>query len=140
MVPTKACPVVFQDSAGSKLMVFRHPSAGIQLVKGTIQPGERPSDAALRELREESGIADAVACRDLGLWDAGFDRQIWSMQLCATVHTLPESWGHQSPDDGGIELLFFWHDIDADPSEEWHPVYRHALESIRSRMRPNSSR
>ena len=121
-------------------MVFRHPSAGIQLVKGTIQPGERPSDAALRELREESGIGDAVVCRDLGLWDAGLDRQIWSIQLCATVRTLPESWSHQCPDDSGIELLFFWHDIDADPSEEWHPVYRRALEFIRSRTRPNSSR
>ena len=135
MIPTKACPVVFQDSAASKMMVFRHPSAGIQLVKGTIEPGERLSDAALRELREESGIADAVVCRDLGLWVAGFDRQIWSIQLCATARSLPEYWNHHCPDDGGIELLFFWHDLDADPSEDWHPVFCRALEFIRSRMR-----
>ena len=70
MVPTKACPVVLQ---GSKLLVFRHPSAGIQLVKGTIESGEGPEAAALRELREESGIADAAICEDLGLWDADYE-------------------------------------------------------------------
>ena len=122
-------------------MVFRHPSAGIQLLKGTIEPGERPSDAALWELREEAGIADAVVCRELGLWDAGFEGQIWCFQVCATARVLPQYWSHQCPDDGGIRLrLFFWHDIDADPSADWHPLFRRALGFIRSRMRPNFSR
>src|SRR5215472_11631901 len=122
MIPTKACPVVFRDSTASRILVFRHPSAGIQLVKGTIEPGESPSDAALRELHEEAGIADATVCRDLGLWDAGFDGQVWSLQLCATLTALPECWSHHCPDDGGMELYFFWHDLHADPSEEWHPL------------------
>ena len=121
-------------------MAFRHPSGGIQLVKGSIEPGELPSDAALRELREEAGIADAVVCRDLGVWDAAFEGQIWSFQLCATARALPESWSHLCLDDGGIELQFFWHDVYADPSGDWHPVFRRALECIRSRMRPNSLR
>src|SRR5215472_2659948 len=128
MVPTKACPVLFQDSTASRIMVFRHPSAGIQLVKGTIERGERPSAAALRELREESGIADGVVCRDLGLWDSGFEGHIWSIHVCATDRGLPEYWNHRCPDDGGIELRFFWHDLDTDPLGEWHPVFRRALE------------
>jgi 8-oxo-dGTP pyrophosphatase MutT (NUDIX family) len=81
MVPTKVCPIVFRDSTALKVMVFRHPSGGVQFVKGTIESGERPADAALRELREESGITDAVVSQDLGLWDADHDAQIWSLQL-----------------------------------------------------------
>jgi len=91
MIPTKACPIVLRDSTASKIMAFRHPSAGIQLVKGTIEPGERPANAALRELREESGIANATVYQDLGLWDAQYEGQIWSFQLCSTSQALPES-------------------------------------------------
>ena len=130
MVPTKACPVVLQ---GSKLLVFRHPSAGIQLVKGTIEPGEGPATAALRELREESGIADAAICEDLGLWDADYEGQIWSLQLCTVSQALPESWQHRCGDDGGLDLRFFWHEINAEPSEEWDLLFQRALEQIRRR-------
>jgi hypothetical protein len=49
MIPTKA--YVLRDSTASKIMAFRHPSAGIQLVKGTIEPGERPA-----RVTEISGI------------------------------------------------------------------------------------
>lgn len=140
MVPTKACPVVFRDSTAAKIMVFRHPSAGIQLVKGTIESGERPADAALRELREESGIADAALCQDLGLWDAGHEGQIWSLHLCTVSRMLPETWHYRCGDDGGIDLHFFWHDLDAEPSENWHPVFQRALEFIRGRIKTVSTR
>ena len=83
MIATKACPVVFQDSSALRLLVFRHSAAGIQVVKGSIEAGEQASDAALRELREEAGISDAVVCQELGLWDAALEGQIWSFQLCA---------------------------------------------------------
>src|SRR5215472_320848 len=106
MVPTKVCPVVLRDSAASKIMVFRHPSAGIQLVKGSIEPGESLADAALRELREESGITDASVCHDLGLWDVEYEGQIWSFQLCVTTQVLPETWNHRCGDDGGLNLQF----------------------------------
>ena len=130
MIPTKACPIVLRDSAAQKIMVFRHPSAGIQLVKGTIEPGDRPADAALRELHEESGIANATVYRDLGLWDAQYQGQIWSFQLCSTSQTLPESWNHRCADDGGLDLHFFWHDLNCEASEHWHPLFRRGLEFI----------
>ena len=135
MVPNKACPVVFHDSRRSRILVFRHPSAGIQLIKGGIEPREEPHAAALRELREESGIADAVVSQDLGLWDAAFDEQIWSLHLCATAREFPERWSHRCLDYGSVDLTFFWHDFDADPTEEWHPLFRRALACIRSRIR-----
>ena len=66
LLATKACPVVAQIIDGMEhLLVFKHPLAGYQLVKGTIELGERPSHAAVRELDEESGIRNAQAVRDL---------------------------------------------------------------------------
>ncbi|WP_410001350.1 NUDIX domain-containing protein [Rhizobium leguminosarum] len=41
---------------GLEILAFTHPSAGNQFVKGTVEEGERPQDAAARELREESGL------------------------------------------------------------------------------------
>ena len=39
------------------LLVFRHPTAGLQLPAGTIEPGEDPITAARREVAEETGLA-----------------------------------------------------------------------------------
>ena len=50
----KACPVMFRDSSMRKILAFEHPEAGVQLVKGSIEPGENPRLAALRELAEEA--------------------------------------------------------------------------------------
>src|SRR5215472_4015709 len=135
MIPTKACPVLFRDQTVAKIMVFRHPSAGIQLVKGTIEPGEHPADAALRELREESVVADVAVCQDLGFWETGYAGQIWSLWLCIAARVLPESWRHRCEDGGGLDLLFFWHNLDAEPSGNWHPLFRRTLESIRWRIK-----
>jgi 8-oxo-dGTP pyrophosphatase MutT (NUDIX family) len=66
------------DPAG-RLLVFDHldaPDAGTQVPAGGIHPGEAPEAAAVRELVEESGIADAQLVRKLGeAWhraDAGY--------------------------------------------------------------------
>jgi 8-oxo-dGTP diphosphatase len=50
------------------LLVFQHPDApeaGLQVPAGTVEPREKPREAAIRELLEETGI-DAVIVRDLG--------------------------------------------------------------------------
>jgi 8-oxo-dGTP pyrophosphatase MutT (NUDIX family) len=52
-----------------KLLVFRHPNspeAGIQVPAGTVEPGETPQHAALREAREETGLIDLVTHAELG--------------------------------------------------------------------------
>ncbi|MBZ0279922.1 MAG: NUDIX domain-containing protein [Anaerolineae bacterium] len=44
---------------GKRLLVFEHPhapEAGIQVPAGTIEPGESPEDAVLREAHEETGL------------------------------------------------------------------------------------
>ncbi|MGB3305682.1 MAG: NUDIX domain-containing protein [Thermomicrobiales bacterium] len=43
-----------------------HPKAGVQMPAGTMEPGEAPEDAALREAREEAGLAGLVIAGLLG--------------------------------------------------------------------------
>jgi 8-oxo-dGTP pyrophosphatase MutT (NUDIX family) len=48
----KACPVVLRSLGDGEILAFEHPLAGWQLVKGTVEAGELPRDAAIRELYE----------------------------------------------------------------------------------------
>jgi 8-oxo-dGTP pyrophosphatase MutT (NUDIX family) len=131
----KACPVVFRDSSMRQILAFEHPQAGLQIVKGSIEPGEHPRIAALRELAEEAGITDTDIAQDLGTWSSGRDNHVWSLHLCTYSPALPETWVHRCPDDGGQDLRFFWHDVHAEPGERWAPPFREALATIRERTR-----
>lgn len=130
MRPDKACPVVLSFTQGPRILLFRHPLAGVQLVKGTIAQGEAPREAALRELVEESGIDTATISDDLGCWDAGHRDQIWSFHLCEVGEVLPEQWSHQTTDDHGHLFAFFWAPLDALPYADCHPVFQRALDFL----------
>lgn len=132
----KACPVLFRDSSLRQILAFEHPEAGLQLVKGTIEAGEDPRAAALRELEEEAGISNIAIAGDLGTWNSGHNGHVWSLQLCTYSPHLPESWTHHCNDDGGHDLKFFWHEVNAEPSSAWHPQFRRAIATIRERARP----
>lgn len=134
MSPNKACPVILSNPASPRILLFRHPLAGVQLVKGTIETGETPAHAALRELHEESGITSASIVRDLGCWDAGHPDQIWSFQLCAPQAPLPEQWTHHTLDDHGHVFSFFWAPLDDLPFADCHPVFRRALQYLIDRF------
>jgi len=128
--PSKVCPIVLRNCNAVEVLAFEHPSAGLQLVKGTIELGETPAEAAVRELREESGL-EASAVADLGLWESGHLGHVWSFQLCESASPVFDRWTHRTEDDGGHEFAFFWQALHAEPSEHWHPVYRRALAHIR---------
>jgi 8-oxo-dGTP pyrophosphatase MutT (NUDIX family) len=51
------------DPAGRReFLVFRHdnPAAGIQVPAGTVEPGESPREAVLREVAEEAGLTGLI--------------------------------------------------------------------------------
>jgi 8-oxo-dGTP pyrophosphatase MutT (NUDIX family) len=130
--PTKACPILLRNlDSGAELLVFQHPNAGVQLIKGSIEAGEEPARAALRELAEESGICEARVNRRLGTWEANYEDQVWEMIEIQALNQLPDTWNFHTEDDGGRDFQFFWHRLGEAPSEDWHPVFVGALEFIR---------
>ena len=104
----KACPVLLRQSGKyTQILAFRHPLAGIQLVKGSIEAWETLPKACERELREESGLrADAKTF--LGIWEADYEEQIWGFYLMNPKLKIPESWEHYCDDGGGHVFQFFW--------------------------------
>jgi len=117
-----------------ELLSFLHPKAGKQIIKGTIEPGEEATAAALRELGEESGIIDATAVRSLGIWQAGLLGQIWSFTLCAPAHPLPEQWSHYTTDGGGHIFRFFWQPLTDPLDDAWHPLFVGAINFVRAQL------
>lgn len=133
-IPTKACPVLVRDSGELEVLAFRHPLAGLQLVKGTIEPGEEPGSAALRELREEAGIENATIAADLGIWTSGYADHVWSFHLCQVAERIPDRWSHHTADDGGHDFEFFWHSLSRKPSSEWHAMFVGALAFLHQKL------
>lgn len=127
----KVCPVVLREVWSSQeILVFRHPQAGVQLIKGTLEAGESIPECALRELNEESGICHVNNCKYLGVWESLYENQQWHFVLCE-VNRLPESWSHITEDDGGHKFEFFWHSLHCPPTDDWHKVFSDALSEIR---------
>ncbi|EJL7824872.1 NUDIX domain-containing protein [Vibrio parahaemolyticus] len=90
----KVCPVVLRNSGNSsELLLFEHPLADVQLVKGTLELTDVSIESAgLRELKEESGISKVSNTKYLGSWERGFQNQLWHFVLCETEQNLPNRW------------------------------------------------
>jgi 8-oxo-dGTP pyrophosphatase MutT (NUDIX family) len=120
----KACACVVQRG---RVLVFRHPhsSAGVQLPKGTIEPGEVPAAAVVRELAEESGlnlsappklIAEMkfTGSRNKAFPEKPPTQQRWFIFRFDAVELLPEHWSHTatgSPEEDGLIFDYFWHPL-----------------------------
>jgi 8-oxo-dGTP pyrophosphatase MutT (NUDIX family) len=116
--------------------MFRHPTGGVQLVKGTIESGEHPHQAALRELHEESGIHDAMIVRGLGACEPTLRGKPWEFVQVNVARTLPDEWAHFTGDGGGLLFRFFWHHLDEFPTRDWHIKYVRAFVFIRDSLAP----
>ena len=129
-----ACPVALHpDGAPLRLPVFRHPQAGLQLVKGGVHADETPAAAAARELFEESGL-ETRAALPLGTSALIHQDELWHFALCRIVPNVRQTWAHHCRDDGGHLFRFHWHPI-ADPlPEDAHPVFQAALDWIREQL------
>lgn len=135
MNPNKACPVVARLRGHEiDVLAFRHPLAGLQLVKGTIEPSETPTCAAVRELAEESGLIATGATKELGEWCGGYQDQVWAFHLVRVAHPLPDTWDHFTSDGGGLLLRFFWHPLGMTPTAEWHPLFQGALQYLQAHL------
>ncbi|MBX2806880.1 MAG: NUDIX domain-containing protein [Hyphomicrobiales bacterium] len=130
----KVCPVLLRNTAAGRtdILVFRHPLAGTQLVKGTIETGESVRQAAIRELFEESGLV-ATAIADLGSLQMAVAKQEWRFVRCAVAHA-PEIWTYWTSDGGGLYFEFAWHPLHRQPDGSWRPIFKGALAFIRQQI------
>jgi ADP-ribose pyrophosphatase YjhB (NUDIX family) len=110
----KACTYITRD--GSELLVFEGPGHdGLQIPKGTVEPGETLREAAYREAVEESGLATFEALRHLttDVWtrrESPPKRYVRSF-FHAPVHEPRDAWTHTVTGTGeerGAEFEFSW--------------------------------
>ena len=112
---------------GSRLLLFTQPGApeaGIQVPAETIESGEVPQDAVMREAREETGLTGLRCERFLAqdtrdMWDCGSDelQHRWFFHLTVEGPTA-ETWRHgEHSEDGSLihPFDFFWADVRALP-------------------------
>lgn len=114
-------------TSGRRLLLFTHPGApeaGIQVPAGTIESGENPQDAVMREAEEETGLTGLRYVRFLArdtrdMRDCGSDelQHRWFFHLCVEGPT-EETWRHgEYAEDGSLihPFDFFWADVRALP-------------------------
>ena len=122
----KACACVISEG---HLLVFKHPFAGVQLPKGTIEQGELPEEAVLRELEEESGIntgrvitkikESVYIMKGYEVDSKADQKQIWHLYHIASSSCPPDTWVHRatgSVAEEGLLFSYFWHHLDEDAS------------------------
>jgi hypothetical protein len=58
--------------------------------------------------------------------------QEWHFVVCQAGPPieLNEMWTHRTTDGGGLDFEFFWHPLISGRDENWHPVFKRALEFI----------
>lgn len=114
MVAQKAYAYVLRTgSGGAEVIVFTHrdfPEAGVQVPKGSIEPGETPAAAAVREVAEEVGLRGLVLLGQVGSdrWrDAAGNEQERHFFAFAAPADAPDAWEHQVRSAGEDDGLVF---------------------------------
>lgn len=100
------------------VLVFRHrdyPEAGIQIPKGSVDAGEAPGDAVLREVGEEAGLVDVTLISALAVDEetqpdgARHERHFFHL----VSNGARGAWDHVVTGDGedhGMVFCYFWLD------------------------------
>lgn len=83
--------IIRRQAAGAELLLFRHPYGGIQLPAGTMEAGETPEQAVLREGREESGLAGLRIVGYLGFQDQQLGEGRLATLRSSRVYSRPDT-------------------------------------------------
>jgi ADP-ribose pyrophosphatase YjhB (NUDIX family) len=116
---------VTREREGRKeLLVFDHrdhPSAGTQVPAGRLEPGEELEAALLRELEEESGLANARVVRKFGTFaphELPHGRRYTNHAYEVAAEGAPDAWEHVvagDGDDAGLVFVYRWVPLSPEP-------------------------
>ena len=132
----KATAVLLRGSGGAgEVLVFTHPESegsgpSVQLPAGTVEEGEEPADAAVRELAEETGVTGAEVIALLGVLDEpspeaySAHTRVWAPLLVAR-----RRWIYQlEAKVPSLDQWAFTCDCGAPIECHWLPLYRAVLD------------
>jgi|GEM_PF-1150430 len=127
----KVCPVLTRSGAhGREILAFVHPTAGHQIVKGTLEEGEALEPAALRELAEESGIDSARIMAKIAEIEVPDYCQFWHVYECETDADLAEKWSFFAQEDEGKWFHFFWIPLAQLPTKDWIDQFQPVISAL----------
>jgi ADP-ribose pyrophosphatase YjhB (NUDIX family) len=120
--------VVAYITKDTKLLVFDHadfPEAGTQVPAGTIEDGETPTFAVMREVVEETGLNKLYLRDFLGMQTLVLEKPEGKMAINRHYYhfevpdDVPDTWAHYEtkPSDGALDLILFnfrWIDFSKD--------------------------
>ncbi|HZV12188.1 MAG TPA: NUDIX domain-containing protein [Candidatus Kapabacteria bacterium] len=119
--------IVRYRSDTPELLVFtEEDQRSVQVPKGTVNQGEPPDHAVLREVLEESGLRDIDVIEKLGVaeymvqsgvaMDGPLEQQEHHFFLLKPRHELPDSWAHIVTGkgiDSGMQFHYRWMNIES---------------------------
>ena len=116
---------VTRERDGHKeLLVFDHrdhPNAGTQVPAGRLELGEELEAGLLRELEEESGLADARVVRQFATFaprELPHGRSYTNHAFEVEAPGAPDAWEHAvvgDGDDAGLVFRYRWTPLDPEP-------------------------
>lgn len=139
----KVCPVVVRNGRkGLEILAFEHPCGDFQLVKGTVEAGEKLDQAARRELEEEAGLRARTISPPLSVFDqlvpssdgTGEEWQRWHVLLAEPERPPKETWSHDargSEEEQGLVFRFFWQPSSGDLGN-YHPIFHKVIALIQN--------
>jgi ADP-ribose pyrophosphatase YjhB (NUDIX family) len=83
--------VVRETARGREVLLFEHPYAGNQIPAGTVEEGESPDAAVLREAFEETGLNSFAGVRFLGVEDEKLPDHERVVVRKTTVYARPDA-------------------------------------------------
>jgi ADP-ribose pyrophosphatase YjhB (NUDIX family) len=102
--------VIRANQAGPELLVFDSlEEPGLEVPKGSVQPGEMPAQAAAREVWEESGLQELTLIKELGVTRWQDEEQHFF--LFRADQPLPDRFEHVvtgQDGDRGMRYQFRW--------------------------------
>jgi 8-oxo-dGTP pyrophosphatase MutT (NUDIX family) len=82
--------VVRKLVSGRELLILQAPTAGYQLPAGTVNPGETPAVAVLREVAEETGLVEVVIDTEIDVEDKLLPEDRGAILHPTTVFSQPD--------------------------------------------------